>query len=177
MDYIKFNGGHNGGGGAFNCSQRFFIRVAKYLFTPLSNRIIAKTNLASPRPLSRYPQCSSKILFACDFDSLCVRFCAPPRGAGRGARRTKEGGGRMVDCCLDPWKPPRLAALSFLCFPTIVSIPCIGKTSTPFQASLLLPPFFFWPIRILPSFLLSFPSSAFVETGRNMDGGRGGGGQ
>lgn len=176
MDYIKFNGGHNGGGGAFNCSQRFFIRVAEYLFIPLSNRIIAKTNLAPPRPLSRYPQCSSKILLACDFDSLCVRF--PPRGAGRGRgeQKREEGGeedGRLLHGSVEAATASSIVVSMFSddCFDTVHRENVGSVSSLPPSLPLLLladsnPSF-------LPSFLSSFPPSAFVETGRNMDGGRG----
>ena len=82
----------------------------------------------------------------------------------------------MVDCCMDPWKPPRLAALSFPCFPTIVSIPCIGKTSAPFQASLLLPPFLLADSNpsFLPSFLPSLPLFSWRQREIWMvEGGRG----
>lgn len=154
----------------------------------MSLQLIAKTNLASPRESRSLCRFSSKMLL----HTLRFRFIARSillsssrswneEGKRNGTRRTKVGGRRgreqsgekktkdRNDCSLDPWKPRWLAALSFPCFPTIVSIPCIGKMSALFQAS---PFFFFWPIRILPSFLLSLPSSPFVETRRNMDGGR-----
>lgn len=141
-----------------------------YLFIYLSLQLIAKTNLASPRESRSLCRFSSKMLlhtfrFIARSISLSSSWSWNGEGKRNGTRRTKVGGRRggeqsgekktkdRNDCSLDPWKPRWLAALSFPCFPTIVSIPCIGKMSALFQAS---PFFFFWSIRILPSFLLSF---------------------